>query len=95
MRDQVTFAADGLEYLVEIGFLAGGDLENVFPAGTLQRLEDGALFLLVDKGADLLDAFRDKGCWANGLRKTLEIKLILRAGQAVRVVERKHAAFGR
>ncbi len=95
LSDQVTFTAYGLKNLVEIGFLARIDLEYILAARTLKWLQNSALLLLVDKGADFFDAFRDERRRTNGLRKALKIKLVLSASQTIRIIHRQHTPLRR
>src|SRR5690606_6701623 len=95
LRDEITFAADGLEDLVEVGVLGRGNLEDVLAARALQGFEDNALGLAFDEGADFLDAFGNQRFGANRGWEILEIELVLRLGEAFGIVEDENATLGR
>ncbi|MNY00050.1 hypothetical protein D3C86_1325300 [compost metagenome] len=93
LRDQITLKADRFENLVEIGLLAGADLEDVLAAGTLQRLDDDALGVAIGKGAYFIDIARDDRGGADDFRKALEIELVLRQRQAFGIIQHHDAAL--
>ena len=95
LRNEVSLARDRLEDLVQVRVAAGADLEHVLAARALQWLQDHPARLLVDEGADFLDALRDQAGRADGRGKPLEVELVLGEGEAIRVVQHQHAAGDR
>ena len=92
LGDHVTVATDRLDHLVEVGRLVTGHEEHAGAARALQRLEHRLAPHGVDEAGDVADVARDERLRSHRLRELLEVGLVHRVGEAVRVVDDERAA---